>query len=327
MPTSLIDLFRSENIETTLTASAVVGLIVVLVLSTLVIASKSAQTRKTNNTQTKSIPSPAATKPPIINPLAAPVDVWADRLAKGVAPASLNHKRGAGEEKPFASSYYYAHNNSKTTGGYKDGLRMEDYTMNGPRLLSRLITTTSDDVLVDDDRTEENSSDAHAYPSATSRPSAPDTEPIQSLPLEKTSSSSAKSVANTGTQQRRRRVLLPISKYLFDDSQSFATIRIDQLPVHGDGRDRLNNKASVLDWKDVDVVEFKSELIGGHDDGKQGLLVIVTTGTDVDYQLHIRTLFASVINVQTTVPKNNKRLLVKLCKKHRKDWPHPHAMK
>lgn len=43
-------------------------------------------------------------------------------------------------DKPFKSSYYYAHNNPNTTGGYKDGLKAEDYVMNGPRLLKKTTT-------------------------------------------------------------------------------------------------------------------------------------------------------------------------------------------
>lgn len=39
--------------------------------------------------------------------------------------------------KPFNSSYYYAHNNPKAIGGYKDGLKAEDYVMNGPKLLNK----------------------------------------------------------------------------------------------------------------------------------------------------------------------------------------------
>lgn len=38
---------------------------------------------------------------------------------------------------PFKSSYYYAHNQHRKTGGYTDGLKTEDYQMNGPKLLSR----------------------------------------------------------------------------------------------------------------------------------------------------------------------------------------------
>jgi len=42
-----------------------------------------------------------------------------------------------GVEKPFKSSYYYAHNQHRKTGGYKDGLKAEDYVMNGPKLLTK----------------------------------------------------------------------------------------------------------------------------------------------------------------------------------------------
>jgi hypothetical protein len=50
-----------------------------------------------------------------------------------------------GTEKPFKSSYYYAHNQLKKTGGYTDGLKAEDYVMNGPKLLSKKLSveTTS----------------------------------------------------------------------------------------------------------------------------------------------------------------------------------------
>jgi len=47
-------------------------------------------------------------------------------------------------DRPFGSSYYYAHNNLKATGGYKDGLRTEDYVMNQPRLLSKNGVMISD---------------------------------------------------------------------------------------------------------------------------------------------------------------------------------------
>ncbi len=50
-----------------------------------------------------------------------------------------------GTEKPFKSSYYYAHNHLKKTGGYTDGLKAEDYVMNGPKLLNKSssVETTS----------------------------------------------------------------------------------------------------------------------------------------------------------------------------------------
>jgi hypothetical protein len=62
-------------------------------------------------------------------------DIWEERRRNGTL-SSNSGKTNPGN-KPFGSSYYYAHNNPNATGGYKDGLRMEDFTMNQPRLLSK----------------------------------------------------------------------------------------------------------------------------------------------------------------------------------------------
>ena len=50
--------------------------------------------------------------------------------------STINSSKG---EKPFKSPYYYAHNSSKSNGGYKDGLKAEDYVMNKPRLLNKTL--------------------------------------------------------------------------------------------------------------------------------------------------------------------------------------------
>lgn len=57
-------------------------------------------------------------------------------------PQSFSSKTN--DEKPFQSSYYYAHNHLKKTGGYSDGLKAEDYQMNEPKLLKK---TSSDGFL------------------------------------------------------------------------------------------------------------------------------------------------------------------------------------
>ena len=44
-------------------------------------------------------------------------------------------------EKPFKSSYYYAHNQHRKAGGYADGLKAEDYEMNKPKLLKKTSST------------------------------------------------------------------------------------------------------------------------------------------------------------------------------------------
>lgn len=305
MPNSLLDLIRTQNLDSASAVAAAIALFLVLLLSTLFILrnkkSSSAASRVTDNNkknkrdkknESSKIRSRVAQSPPVPSSTPA-VDVWAERIAKGVAPASLNHKGGAGEAKPFGSSYYYAHNDSKTTGGYKDGLRMEDYTMNGPRLLSRNGSRVlEDEIPVVGTSTILDSSEQASI--ITDKP----TEPPQQLQAVSKSS---------------RRVLL-IEKYLWDDTESIGTIRIDHLPTTTSGEMQA--------WKDVTVTDFRSELTVKKD---MGLLVTVSTDQDLDYHLHIRKLFAAVVDVKTTVSKGNKRLLIKLSKERRQYWPHPHA--
>ena len=52
-------------------------------------------------------------------------------------PPRLQESPQNESDKPFKSSYYYAHNNPNAIGGYKDGLKAEDYVMNEPRLLKK----------------------------------------------------------------------------------------------------------------------------------------------------------------------------------------------
>ena len=54
--------------------------------------------------------------------------------------------KGSEADKPFKSSYYYAHNQMKKTGGYTDGLKAEDYVMNGPKLLKKSSVTKTPEV-------------------------------------------------------------------------------------------------------------------------------------------------------------------------------------
>lgn len=54
--------------------------------------------------------------------------------------------KGTEADKPFKSSYYYAHNQMKKTGGYTDGLKAEDYVMNGPKLLKKSSVTKTPEV-------------------------------------------------------------------------------------------------------------------------------------------------------------------------------------
>lgn len=99
------------------------------------------------------------------------------------------------DEKPFESSYYYAHNSSRQTGGYTDGLKLEDYKMNGPRLLSKSGVPVTD------------------APVAVNESVEPDAE--QSSIISDESSS------------------LAIKKFGWEDTDDAAKIRIENLPKKG----------------------------------------------------------------------------------------------
>lgn len=218
-------------------------------------------------------------------------DVWADRRKKGIAAASSHGvKTTMANEKPFRSSYYYAHNNPGATGGYSDGLNMEDFTMNGPRLLSRSGTS-----LVSQEDRQSSEGDPASTASASIRPIADSVESKPSTP-EKTT--------------------LLIARYLWDDpgdSSGVANIRIEQLPG-------LRSTETVL-WKEIAVSTASAEIT---EDG--GLLVIIRTTSTFDYKLHIPRLYGEVTSVKTII-KPEKRLLVRLYKQkggsNVKAWPHP----
>ena len=236
---------------------------------------------------------------------------WEERRLRGIAAASSHEKKDAGTEKPFGSSYYYAHNSTRATGGYKDGLRMEDYTMNGPRLLSRGGKPVDGEKGDDDDDaaiqvSASNTSASGAAPSA----------------LEQQDSSSEKQ------QPIGFKRSVPISRYLWDDpgdaTTAVATIRIEQLPGP-------RSTDPMVPWKDASVTKVHAELlVNNNNDEQQGLLVTIETAdtAGVDYELRIPKLYGRVAEVEAiTKPK---RLLLRLKKKkgffdktNLKAWPHP----
>jgi hypothetical protein len=220
-------------------------------------------------------------------------DVWADRRKKGIAAASSHGvKTASADEKPFRSSYYYAHNNPGANGGYSDGLNMEDFTMNGPRLLSRSGTplVSQEDV------------------------QSPEEEPVATAPAS-IPSSAAK--AKPATPEKRT---LVIGRFGWDDpgdDSGVANIRIDQLPG-------VTSTDAAVSWRDVIVSDASAEITKGG-----GLLVIVRTTSEFDYKLHIPRLYGEVTSVKTII-KPQKRLLVRLYKKggllnwdNVKAWPNP----
>lgn len=210
---------------------------------------------------------------------------------------SLVGKKDYGEEKPFGSKYYYAHNNSKATGGYKDGLKMEDYTMNGPRLLSK------------------------------------DGKPVTGAPVESSSTlgppDESKSVATKTSIQFADPRFIPITKYLWDDpgdSKGIATIRIDSLPT------KSGSMPPMVNYSDIAIGDISAKLAG---EGLLVQLTEDSTSSASEprrYQLKIPKLYGDAASVK--VVRKTKRLLVKIQKKQRSvfssnksnmdAWPQPH---
>jgi len=228
----------------------------------------------------------------------------------GASSKSKALKKGH-DGKPFGSKYYYAHNNPNTTGGYKDGLRMEDYTMNGPRLLSKGGEKLDDDVVIqhsihDGQQQQEENGPAHMKPSTDAA--------VASSPAADRRKSRSSNGSNDGTSAKK------ITKYLWDDpgdwKKAVGTIRIDTLPPE-------------LDFADVTVEDVNATLIPT----TNGLEVQLRTKSHGNYYLRIQELYGKVDSVTTVV--KSKRLLIKL-KKNKKAvlalknqsnleaWPHPH---
>jgi hypothetical protein len=231
-----------------------------------------------------------------------PSDAWEERRRRGIPAASLHLKKDADSKKPFGSSYYYAHNSSKTTGGYKDGLRMEDFTMNGPRLLSRNGAAVDDG----DDKGDGDEDVTNASVCDVSTAEDEDDIPGSTIVVD----------------QSRRTVL--VTRFLWDDpgdtTKGSGTIRIDELPS-------CSASSEFVPWKEAadSIANIVAVLINNN----EGLQVKIETIDGVDYLLRIPKLYGEVTGVEAT--SKTKRLLVKLTKKrglldksNLKAWPHPH---
>jgi hypothetical protein len=222
-----------------------------------------------------------------LSPTGGPGDVWEDRRRKGIVASvvSSSSSKLAEMEKPFGSSYYYAHNNSNAKGGYTDGLSIEDYTMNGPRLLSRGGRPLAQAPL----RVE-------AMPPST----CPETDLGTDVPK--------KPSIERRTQH--------ISRYLWDDpgdGAGIAIIRIDELPGKG--------SSETVPWKDANVSDWTAKLIG---DGGL-LLSGINQSEMIEYRLHIKQLYGSASNVEVVVKAKRLlvRIYKKKDKTNMKAWPHP----
>jgi hypothetical protein len=261
-------------------------------------------------------------------------DVWAERQRRGItgsapsnAPAK-NSNQGS-SSRPFGSSYYYAHNNPQAKGGYKDGLRMEDYAMNGPRLLTRNSSAALGDGGI--------SSGSSLAPVANGDTDGPDEPGDTTI--------TAAAASDSKPPQPRR--VISVTQYPGDDpGTGTATIRIDQLP-------HPTKPGVTLPWKEVRIAYNARAVLTG--DGLEAVLkpLKVTslhessaacdapdsgaasafTGggrtVSYEYRLSIPKLYGPVNSV--TVVSKPSRLLLRLEKRTRlfdrsnaKPWPHPH---
>jgi hypothetical protein len=218
-------------------------------------------------------------------PSVGPGDVWEERRRKGIVNSTSTTKQSE-HDKPFGSSYYYAHNNPGAKGGYSDGLCIEDYTMNGPRLLSRGGQSVGDRSTI--------SSNKNGSPSMQTQPSD--------------ASNRQKPCSERRTRQ--------ITRYLWDDEgdeDGVAVIRVDNLPGP--------TSATFIDWRDANVTEVTAKLIGGG-----GLLVSGTDNAEkVEYRLYVKQLYGPAVAVKAVVKAKRLlvRIYKKKDKSNLKAWPHP----
>ena len=203
-------------------------------------------------------------------------NIWDTSRSDNRQPLNTTH-----EDKPFGSKYYYAHNNPNATGGYRDGLQMEDYVMNGPRLLRKGGQPVEEEKGEQGLSVETNTGGDDDKPQAQNKP-IPDKEKV------------------TATKASDMIPIRTISKYLWDDpgkSNGIATIRIESLP---------DKNGSQVDWKDIMVDSVSADLKG------EGLLIKIETD-ECRYQLNISKLYGDAAEVRTVIKP--KRLMVRIVKK------------
>lgn len=219
------------------------------------------------------------------------------------------NKKNTSEQSQFrSSSYYYAHNNPKSKGGYKDGLRMEDYQMETPRLLSKSggIDSGSGYNTKENDRSENNGDDTQSM------------------------NKSSSNTTNTGSTNSKSSIrYIPIQKYLWDDSQDSTKIIIDSLPSS-----LSDSKKEFISWHYLsipkDCIQVK-KLIDDEQSQNNGLLIKITKRKSNEkeveciYYLHIKQLYGKIkdndSDVGIKVIWKTKRLIIKLFKQSIESWP------
>ena len=200
-----------------------------------------------------------------------------------------------------------AHNDPNRTGGYKDGLRMEDYVMNGPKLLAKGGKRVEEDAAVnavgdDDDQLVTGCTDADDTNNDGANGDAASNAHVPTVP------SSPPALPSNS---------VPIARYMWDDAavasgcSDVGKLLIDTLP-------NKPSSAPDIKWEGAGIgrANVTASLVG--DDGR-GLLIAIdrsdkATGTQPKhYHLYIRRMYGEIAEVKVIVKA--KRLLVKLIKK------------
>jgi len=196
--------------------------------------------------------------------------------------SSTRGANSAGSDRPFESSYYFAHNKHSSGGGYKDGLRAEDYVMNGPKLLSK------GGVRVEEEKSSSDEDEAG---------------------IEERSSACSQSVSEK-IQTPKMQASTAITRYLWDDGDgNIAKIHIDTLPV---------SSTKTINWENASVSTVEARLIG---DNNEGLFIGITFTIKDDTSnsltkrchLHVAKMYGKAEEVKTMVKK--RKLLIKITKK------------
>lgn len=224
-----------------------------------------------------------------------------DAFRKNNSSSSSVGKNRQPDGKPFGSSYYYAHNNPNAKGGYKDGLRMEDYVMNQPRLLSVDGKAVDSNVETDTNTTATTTTSSEAITSLTTSTKSQTTKKSSNPQFLKDS--------------------LPINRYLWDDdadnNDGVAKVLIDTLPTSENG---------TINWEDANISknDVKSKIIQNTDESC-GLLVQIVSNDDSvtrKYHLLVAKLHGQANEIKCIV--KSKRLIIKIFKTKGKKyqiWP------
>jgi hypothetical protein len=235
--------------------------------------------------------------------------------------------------RKFASSYYYAHNNPKAIGGYKDGLRLEDYTMNQPRLLSVKKSSTSSTSTSTLTPGGEGGGQQRQQPICSSM--RPDDSTMTSVPdmdMNDNNENNHNNHNSSSHETKKKKPIRIISHYLWDDpgdpDKGIATLRIDSFPHWKDSTQRVP-------CQDLTILHAHAELLSLTEDRgedtqeeeerhrhesttttqsppqQQGLKIKIES-VEAYYELFLPALYGPVTTVKTIVKAH--KVLIKLTK-------------